>query len=112
MNIRVLSKAYEATESLAFHRVITLSRTDRDHEQKLVLTRLFCTAPGRGKSLMLFWTFSKYPLYLSSILLAQHCALLLPNPEINIRSSVSLAPSQVVVFGFELAYFLAKFHAS
>ena len=41
MNIRVLSKAYEATESLAFHRVIALMRTERDHEQKLVLTRVF-----------------------------------------------------------------------
>ena len=41
MNIRVLSKAYAAIESLAFHRVIALLRTDRDHEQKLVFTRLF-----------------------------------------------------------------------
>ena len=41
MNILVLSKAFEATESLAFHRVIALLRTDRDHEQKLVLTRFF-----------------------------------------------------------------------
>ena len=40
-----------------------------------------CTAPGRGKSLMEFWTLSKYPLYLSLILLAQHCALKLPNPQ-------------------------------
>ena len=41
MNIRVLSKAYEAIESLAFHREIALLRTDGDHEQKLVLTLLF-----------------------------------------------------------------------
>ena len=41
MNIRVSSKADEATESLAFHRVIALLRTNRHHEQKLVLTRLF-----------------------------------------------------------------------
>ena len=80
VNIRVLSKAYEAIESLAFHRVIALLRTDRDHEQKLVLTRLFALRPGRGKSLTGFRTFSKYPLYLSSNLLAQHCALKLPNP--------------------------------
>ena len=40
MNIRVLSKAYEAIESLAFHQVIALFRRDRDHEQKLVLGRL------------------------------------------------------------------------
>ena len=52
MNIRVLSKAYEAIESLAFHRAIALLRTDRDHEQKLVLARLLCTAPGRVNSLM------------------------------------------------------------
>ena len=54
MNIRVLSKAYEAIESVAFHRAIALLRTDRDHEQKLVLARLLCTAPGRVKSLMGF----------------------------------------------------------
>ena len=41
MNIRVLSKADEAIESMAFYRVIALLRTDRDHEQKLVPTRLF-----------------------------------------------------------------------
>ena len=85
------AKADTALESLAFHRVFALLRTDRDHEQKLVLTRLFALLPGRGKSLNGFWTFSKYPLYLSSILLAPHCALKLPNT-INIRSSVSLAP--------------------
>ena len=33
MNILVLSKAYEAIESLEFHRVIALLRTDRHHEQ-------------------------------------------------------------------------------
>ena len=41
MNISVLSKAYEATDLLAFHRVIALFRTDRDREQKLELPRLF-----------------------------------------------------------------------
>ena len=41
MNICVLSKAYESIESLAFHRVIALLRTDRDHGKKPVLTRLF-----------------------------------------------------------------------
>ena len=40
-----------------------------------------CTAPGRGKSLTVFWTFSKYPLYLSSNLLGQRCALKLPNTQ-------------------------------
>ena len=46
MNVRVLSKAYEAIESLAFHRVIALLRTDRDHEQKPVLTPLFALRTG------------------------------------------------------------------
>ena len=80
MNTRALSKVDETIELLAFYRVIALLRTDRDHEQKLVRTRLFALLPGRGKSRMGFWTFSRYPLYLSSILLAQHCALKLPNP--------------------------------
>ena len=39
MNIRVLSKAYQAIELLAFLWVIALLRADRDHEEKLVLTR-------------------------------------------------------------------------
>ena len=54
MHILVLSKAYEAIESLAFHRVIALFRTDRDHERKLVLTRLFALPVVRGKSYMFF----------------------------------------------------------
>ena len=45
MNLCVLSKADEAIESLAFHRAIALLRTDRDHEQKLTLTRLFALLP-------------------------------------------------------------------
>ena len=48
MNIRVLSKVYEAIEPPAFYRVIALLRTDPDHEQKLVLTRLFAPHPGCG----------------------------------------------------------------
>ena len=47
MNIRVLSRASEAIESLAFHRVIALLRTDRDREQKLVLPRLFALPRSR-----------------------------------------------------------------
>ena len=65
MNIRVLSKVYEAIESLAFHRVIALLRTDRNHEQKLVLTRLFALPPVSVSRIRGFWTFSEYPLYLS-----------------------------------------------
>ena len=40
INIRGMSKAGEAIELLAFHRVIALLRTDRDHELKSML------APG------------------------------------------------------------------
>ena len=81
MNIRVLSKACEAIESLAFHRVIALLPTDRDHEQKIVLTRFFALSPVAVSRIWGFWTFSKYPLYLSSNLLAQHCALKLPDTQ-------------------------------
>ena len=81
MNLRVLSKAYEAIEPLSFHREIALLRTDRDHEPKLVFTRLFALLPGRGKSHIGFWTFSKNPLHLSWILLGQHCALKFPNTQ-------------------------------
>ena len=45
-----LSKADEAIELLAFHQVVALLRTDRDHERKLVLHREFALSPGRGKS--------------------------------------------------------------
>ena len=81
MNIRGLSKAYKAIESLAFQRVMALLRTDRDHEQKLVLTRLFALHPVAVNRLWCFLTFLKYPLYLSSNLLAQRCALKLPNTQ-------------------------------
>ena len=94
MNIRVLSKADEAIESMAFHRVVALLRTDRDHEQNLVLTRLFALLSVAVSRLWFFWTFSKYPLYLSSILLAQHCALKLPSTQQTFAHSESLAPSQ------------------
>ena len=65
MNSRVLSKADEAIESLAFHRVIAMLQTGRDHEQKLVLTRLFALSLVAVSRTWGFWTFSKYPLYLS-----------------------------------------------
>ena len=45
MSIRVLSKINDATEPLAFHRVIALLRTDRNREQKLVRPRLFALFP-------------------------------------------------------------------
>ena len=53
-----------------------------------------CTAPGRGKSLMGFWTMSKYSLYLSLNFLCSALCTEAPESTINIRSSVSLAPSQ------------------
>ena len=94
MNRRVLSKAYEAIDSLAFHRVIALLRTDRDHEQKLVLTRLFALLPSCCKSLMGFLDLLKVSI--ASELNSPCSALCIAAPEytINIRSSVSLAPSQ------------------
>ena len=77
MNIRVLSKADKAIESLAFQRIIVLLRTDRDHEQKLVLTRLFALHPVAE-------------------LFSPCSAMCIEAPKytINIRFSVSLAPSQ------------------
>ena len=48
MDIRVLSKVNEAMEPLAFHRVIALLRTDRNHEQELVLPR-FLYFPNHGQ---------------------------------------------------------------
>ena len=92
MNIRALSKADEAIESLAFHRVIALLRTDRDHEQKLVLTRLFALLRVAVSRICFFLTFSKYPLYLSLILLRSALCIEAPESISNIRSSVSLAP--------------------
>ena len=75
MNIRVWSKAYQATEPLAFHRVLALLRIDRNHEQKLVLPRLFALfpvtaqyryrVPGSSPSVHFIWAW---------ISLAQHCA--------------------------------------
>ena len=102
MSIRVLSKAYEAIESMAFHRIIALLRTDRDHEQKLVLTRLFALSPGRCKSNMGFLDLLKVSIV--SELNSPCSALCIEAPEctVNTRASVWL----------ELAYSLAKFHAA
>ena len=62
MNIRVLSKAYDAIETLASYPAIDLWRIDRIHEQKLVLTRLFALSPIAVSRLWDFWTFLQYPL--------------------------------------------------
>ena len=64
---------------------------------------------------MVFWTFSKYPLYLSSILLAQHCALKLPNPEQTYDLLCLWRLHRRIkrcCLRLELAYFLSKFHAT
>ena len=45
---------YQATESLAFHRVIALLRTGRDPDQKTCAFSSICTAPSRGKSHVVF----------------------------------------------------------
>ena len=115
MNIRVLSKACEAIESLAFHGVIALLRTDRDHEQKLVLTHLFALLPVAVSRLWCFGPFQSVYFYLSSNLLAQHCALKLPNPYQTydllclwrLRRRIKRSCLRL-----ELAHFLAKVHAT
>ena len=86
---------YQATESLAFHRVIALLRTGRDPDQKTCAFSSICTAPSRGKSHVVFLT-SKYPLYLSSILLCSALCIEAPESKTNIQSSVSLTPSQEI----------------
>ena len=97
------AKADEAIESLAFYQVIALLRTDRDHEQKLVLTRLFALL-----------RFAVSRLWVVGPSQSFHCAspctaLCIEAPEytINIRSSVSLAPSQErsLTFGLSLHIF-------
>ena len=92
MNIRVLSKAYEAIELLAFHGVIALLRTDRDHEQKTCASSFNLHFSSRGKSLMGHWTFSKYPLSLSLNLSCSALCTEAPESTTNIRSSVFLEP--------------------
>ena len=42
-----------------------------------------CTAPDRGKSLMVFWTSQSIHFIWDYISLAQHCALKLPNPQLT-----------------------------
>ena len=54
MNIRVLSKADKAIDSLAFHRVIALLRIRSRSWTKTGAYSFICTAPCRGKSLMVF----------------------------------------------------------
>ena len=117
MNICVLSKACEATESLSCHRVIALLRTDRDHEQKLVITRLFALSPVAVSREWCFRTFSQYPLYLSSNLFAQHCAVKLPNTQqtydLLCLWRLHKRIKRSLMFGLSLhTYFLAKFHAT
>ena len=71
LNIRVLSKVYEAIELLTFHREIAPLRTDRDHEQKLVLPR-YLHFPSRDNSMMGFLDFLKVSILseLKSLLLS------------------------------------------
>ena len=81
MNIRVLSKVDETIESLAFHRVLALLRTDRDHEQKnlclLVYLHFFTVAVSTDLGSL---DLVEVPFfYLSSISLAQQCACFSPN---------------------------------
>ena len=116
-NLRVSSKAYEAIESLTFHRAIALLRTDRDHEQKSCAHSfiLHCSW-SRSSRIWVFLDILKISMV--SELNSPCSALCTEAPEytINMRSSVSLAPSQENNTQFnvrlELAYFLAKFHAT
>ena len=76
MGIRVLSKINEATEPLAFHRVIALLRTDRNREQKLVRPRLFALSPvtAQYRHMVLDLLRKVFIFIWALISLAQHCA--------------------------------------
>ena len=70
----------------------TVANRSRSRTQTGVYS-FICTAPGPGESHMVFWTFSKYPLHLSSNLLAQQCALKLPSAQLT-YDLLCLRPSQ------------------
>ena len=80
---RFWAKYNEATESLAFHRVIALLRTDGDHGRKLVLTRLFALSPAAVSRIRCFEPSQSIHCIWAQILLAQHCALKLPNTQLT-----------------------------
>ena len=92
MNIRVLSKAYQAIELLAFLCVIALLRTDRDPEQKRVLPRLFAL-PVRGHYRRRVLNLRKVSISseLKSFLLSM--CIEAPESTTNMRSSVFLETS-------------------
>ena len=93
MNISVLSKVCKAIESLAFYRVIALLRTDRDHEQNwCLLVYLHCPQ----SRYVAYGVLDFLKVSIASELNSPCSALCIEAPEytINIRGSVSLAPSQ------------------
>ena len=99
MNVRVLSKAYhEAIESLAFHRAIALLRTDRDHEQKLVLTRLFALHPVAVSTVKGFLVLLKVSLSSELKSLLRSMCIEAPESTTNKRSSVFLESSPSAFF--------------
>ena len=110
MNIRVLSKTDKAIEPLAFHRGITLLRTDRDHEQKTCASSIICTFLVVVSRSWVFGTFPMYPLYLSSIFLCAALCIKAPESTTNLRASVSLTPSLEYKTQFDVR--LVKFHAT
>ena len=73
-------------ESPAFYRVIALLRTDRDHEQKLVLARLFALSPVAVSRM---WVLDVLKVSIVSELNSPCSVLCVEAPEhtINVRSS-------------------------
>ena len=106
---------YQATESLAFHRVIALLRTGRDPDQKTCAFSSICTAPSRGKSHVVFLDLkvSTVSELNSPLLSVVHWSSRIQNKHTIFRVSDTFTREwNVVVFGLEITYFLAKFHAT
>ena len=106
---------YQATESLAFHRVIALLRTSRDPDQKTCAFSSICTAPSRGKSHVVFLDLkvSTVSELNSPLLSVVHWSSRIQNKHTIFRVSGTFTREwNVVVFGLEITYFLAKFHAT
>ena len=128
-DIRVSSKAHEAKEPLAFHRVIALLRTDRNHGQKLVHPRLFALSHSRSVPSYDLWTFSKCPPFFSelkslslsivhfslpnSTLLCCHNLLVVTFPQVLFlktgRARISLMRFTFLVNASRLPFFFPEF---
>ena len=95
MKIHVLRKAYEAMEPLTFHRVISLIRTDQDHEQKTCASSFKCTFTVAVSTVKGFLVLLKISLFIS---LAQRCPLKRPNPQ----QTIFCVSGAGFIFGFKL----------